>query len=868
MILKTKSKYTQFTFLFIVFSFLVYCSYLFNGSTFVNGGDGFKQHYVALTYYGEYLRTLLSGTVPQWDFNIGEGTDIFLAFNYYVIGDPFTLLSVFFPAEYMYICYNLISLLKLYCAGCAFIFMCSHFRPKQTKGILVAALSYVFSAWAFIHSTKHPFFVNPLIYMPLIIVGIDRLLNERKPVLFTVAVAVAGISNGYFFYMIAALTAVYVLALLIYTYRGDIKTICTKIFLIFVFAAIGVLMAAGLLLPVAGFVLSDSRTGSFVFNLFYNPQYYLKMPMTFLVPEDAGYFMWLCFSAVVLVALVSLFMKKGNGLLKILVIISAVFFLFPVFGQILNKLSYMSQRWCWAFVLLSCYILALQWEDICAVGSRIWLTVGCLFLCYFVFFHLVYPEPLHRVISFVNTSSFFLIWLVFRRTGNQKIKQIAIITAALASIVINANYHYYIANSFKPGVRPERLKVLFDNEATAVKRLGDSGFYRFSGNNLIHNVNVLAGLSAPQYYWSLTNGNISEYRKSLGRDDNFGYHLYCDYDSRAMLEALSCVKYYYTKNQSKIPFGFEPTAEKNIFKSPNALPFGYTYDSFILRDDFEKYSEIEKQQILMKSVVLDKPVSIKEEKHFPFTAKNIPYKIKSDGGIEVEDGRFVVKKEKASLTLIFTGLGNSETYLYFKNLNYTGKGKFFLFKYNYYRTPVTISGKGDKTRKFHFCRPRDDFYVDIHNFLFNEGYSAEPQHEFVLTFDKKGIYSFDQLAVVCQPFDAFPAQIEKLRKDSWTDVHFGVNRVAGTVDFSSDKLLLISIPYGKGWVAFVDGKKTPVYRGNIMNLALPMEKGRHDIELVYRTPLLKAGFCISIATILLFTAFMLIKRKKERSKAA
>ena len=349
----------------------------------------------------------------------------------------------------------------------------------------------------------------------------------------------------------------------------------------------------------------------------------------------------------------------------------------------------------------------MQWEDICAIGAKVWLFVGCLFLGYFIFFHLVYPEPLHRVISFVNTSSFFLIWLVFRRTGDQKIRQIAIITTALASIVINANYHYYIANSFRPGVRSERLKVLFDNEATAVKSLGDSGFYRFSGNNLTYNVNVLAGLSAPQYYWSLTNGNISEYRNSLGRDDNFGYHLYCDYDSRAMLEALACVKYYYTKNPSKIPFGFEPTAEKNIYISSNALPFGYTYDSFILREDFEKYSEIEKQQILMKSVVLDKPASFKEEKHFSFSAEDIPYKIESDDGIEVEDGRFVVKKEKASLTLKFTGLGNSETYLYFKNLNYTGKGKFFLFKYNYYRTPVTISSKREKSRKFRFCRPRD-----------------------------------------------------------------------------------------------------------------------------------------------------------------
>ncbi len=848
--------------MFLIFSFLVYWSFIFSGRTFINGGDGFRQHFIALTYYGQYLRTLFSGTVPQWDFNIGEGSDILQTFNYYVIGDPFTLLSVFFPAKYMYICYNLISILKIYCAGCAFIFMCNRLKLKQQTGVLVAALSYAFSAWAFIHSAKHPFFINPMIYMPLIIAGLDMLLKEKRPVLFTVSVAVAGVSNGYYFYMIALLTAIYVLTLLVYTYHGDFKAICSKVLLVFAFAVVGTLMAAGIIFPVVNFFLGDSRTGGFIFNLFYNPQYYIKMPMTFLVPEDVGYFMWLSLSAVALVAMVSLFLKKENGFLKILVIISVVFFLFPFFGQALNKFSYQSQRWCWAFVLLSCYILAFQWEELCAMRSRVWLITGSLVLSYFILFNLVYPEEMHRVISFVNTSSFFLIWFIFWRTKDLKIRHIAIATAALLAVVINANYQFCIVRSFKTGIKPERLKVLTDNEATAVKKLGDTGFYRFSGNKLTENTNVLSGLSAPQYYWSMTNSNISEYRKSLGRENNFGYHGYCGYDSRAMMEALACVKYYCTSDSVKIPFGFESTGTKGIYKSSNALPFGYTYDSFILRDDFEKYSELEKQQILMQSIVLDDPADFKEARHFSFSGRDVPYTIESDSSIEVGKGYFTVKKENASLKLKFEGLGNSETYLYFKNLDFKGKGKFFLFKYSYYRTPIYISSKREKNRELRYCQPRNDFYVDIHTFLLNEGYSPEPLEEIVLTFDKKGTYSFDQLAVCCQPLAEFPSQIDNLRKDSWTDVHFGTNRVSGTVDFSADKLLLISIPYGKGWSAFVDGKKTKLLRGNIMNLALPMEKGKHEIELVYATPLLKEGFAVSILTIALFFIFVLRKRRQ------
>lgn len=860
-----KNKYSTFTFLFIIFAFLVFCGFVFTGRTFIKGGDGLKQHVVALTYYGDYLRTLLSGTIPQWDFNIGEGSDILQTFNYYVIGDPFTLLSVFFPARYMYVCYTLISLLKLYCAGCAFILMCSQLKLRQQTGVLVASLSYCFSAWAFIHCTQHPYFVNPMIYMPLIVAGIDRLLNEKKPVLFTVAVAVAAVSNLYYFYMIVLLTVVYVLALLITKHGRDIKAIAGDIGRLALFAVIGALMAAGILIPVVSFALSDSRTGGFIFNLFYPPQYYLRMPITFFVPEDSGYFMWISLSAVALMALVTLFSKKGNHLLKALVVISAIFFLFPVFGQVLNKLSYMSQRWCWAFILLSCYILAYQWDELCALKSRYWLIAGCLVLGYVILFNLAYPKPMHRTISVINASSFFLLWFVFRRTEEIKIRHTAIAIMALLAIVVNANYYYCIRGYLKTRIKPERTKLLFDNEANAIKSLGDDGFYRYSGNALTENVNVLSGLSVPQYYWSLTNSNISEYRKSLGRNDNFGYHLYCDYDSRAMLEALACVRYYYTKDQAKIPFGFEATGKKNIYKSSNALPFGYTYDSYILRDDFEKYSETEKQQILMQSAVLDVPAGFKEAGHFSFTDKAIPYTIEAGDGIEVKERQFTVKKENASLTLRFAGLEDAETYLCFKNLGFQGKGKFFLFRYSYYKTPLTISSRADKNRRFKFCQTRDDFYVDIHDFVFNLGYSKEAEKEITLTFDRKGVYTFDKLSIVCQPLDAFLGQVDNLRRDAWTDVHFDTNRVSGTVDFSADKLLLVSIPYGKGWSAYVDGKKTPILRGNIMNLALPVEKGKHSIELVYETPLLKMSFCISAATIVLFTVFMMIRRRHCQS---
>lgn len=868
MISAPKSKYIKFTFLFLVFAFLVYCTYIFTGRTFVKGTeDGLRQHLVALTYYGNFLRTLLSGSVIQWDFNIGEGSDVFQTLSYYVIGDPFTLLAVLFPAKHMYVCYTLISLLKLYCAGLAFIFMCRRFKVESEAGILAAALSYCFSAWAFIHSTRHLYFINPMIYMPLIVVGIDRLLQEKKPVLFTVSVAVAGVSNLYFFYMIALLTAIYVLALLVCDYGKDYATVLKNLMAVAVYAVVGTLMAMVMILPVLYFFFTDSRAGFHAFNLFFPPEVYLKLPIMFFAPEGSGYASWMGLSAVVFMGVVSLFLAKGNRLLKTLIIISVIFFLFPFFGQMLNGFFYPSHRWCWAFILLCCYILAKQWRTLVHLDSRAWLWAGSLVTLYFILFHLVYPKDYHRVITFVYSLFFFVIWLFFRKTQSWGTRQSVLLFFALATIVLNANYRFYGCGWLKTCYPPEKLKVLFDNEITSIKELGGSGFYRFSGDNLTFNANMLNGLSSPQYYWSMTNRSISEYRRSLGRDDNLGYHRYCDYDSRSILESLAGVKYYYTEDPGKVPYGFESTSKKNIYKNSNSLPFGYTYGSYITRADFEKYPEIKKQQVLLGSIVLEADIVFPRKENFRFSDRNIEYKIEAGDGIAVEKNRFVVNREKASLKLKFHGEKDAETYLYLKGIDFEGKSSYHRYQYSYYRIPVYVVKQDGKRREFEYCLPREAYYVDLHTFVLNLGYSKEPLEEVTLIFDKKGIYSFDELAVVCQTLDGYPSKIENLKKDAWTDVNFGTNRVSGTVDFSADKLLLISIPYAKGWSAFVDGRKTELLQGNIMNMALLIEKGKHGIVLAYETPLLKTGFCISVITIISFSIFMLIKQRSKRIKA-
>ena len=46
---------------------------------------------------------------------------------------------------------------------------------------------------------KHPYFSNPMIYLPLVLMGIDKIYKREKPWLFIWATAVSAMSNFYFF---------------------------------------------------------------------------------------------------------------------------------------------------------------------------------------------------------------------------------------------------------------------------------------------------------------------------------------------------------------------------------------------------------------------------------------------------------------------------------------------------------------------------------------------------------------------------------------------------------------------------------------------------------------------------------------------
>ncbi len=95
-------------------------------------------------------------------------------------------------------------------------------------------------------------------------------------------------------------------------------------------------------------------------------------------------------------------------------------------------------------------------------------------------------------------------------------------------------------------------------------------------------------------------------------------------------------------------------------------------------------------------------------------------------------------------------------------------------------------------------------------------------------------------------------------------------RVARVRTWSAQRrLLVVSEAFDAGWRARVDGAPAKVVRTNYLFLGVPLEAGAHDVELVYRPPLLIAGGAVSVAALLgiLVLASPLLQRRKSANAA-
>jgi uncharacterized membrane protein YfhO len=108
-------------------------------------------------------------------------------------------------------------------------------------------------------------------------------------------------------------------------------------------------------------------------------------------------------------------------------------------------------------------------------------------------------------------------------------------------------------------------------------------------------------------------------------------------------------------------------------------------------------------------------------------------------------------------------------------------------------------------------------------------------------------------------WNEYAGDIMTLKKDTLKIDEFGQNLIKGRVRFDKQKLLFFSIPYDKGWMARVDGKKVQPMMINIGFIGLLVGPGDHQIELSFTPRFFNLGAIISLVAVIVFILLVTLK---------
>ena len=124
-------------------------------------------------------------------------------------------------------------------------------------------------------------------------------------------------------------------------------------------------------------------------------------------------------------------------------------------------------------------------------------------------------------------------------------------------------------------------------------------------------------------------------------------------------------------------------------------------------------------------------------------------------------------------------------------------------------------------------------------------------------------FEFETVTLYAVPEEVYISAYEDRTAEILENVEVSTNTVTGDITVSSDKVLSVNMLYSKGWTAYVDGEKTPVYKANGLFLGIPLTAGSHNIKLVYRSPGFYEGIALSVAAVLVLVVIKIIDRKKK-----
>lgn len=792
----------------------------------------------------------------------------------------------------------------------AVLFITYHvFRYMKFERIpaFLGAAVYGLSSMYFRHTVYWEFSADAYLWLPLLILGIEKIFREARPGWFMAAVAISMIDNFYFAYINFLLAGIYILfRLFMPLVENEIKR-SKALILLALSGLIGAGISAISFIPAVHAFLNNHRPGyvhdiewlAFHDNILFTSSYVI-LPAAF----------------VAMAFTVPLFRDRTFRFFALLVLFCIVLHYSPQIASIFNGFSAPQYRWEYFISFTAGGALAAGYSKLHLLKVKHFTIAGILALVIYGLFALADTRlDMQPSIIFSATGMSLLIFLLFAIavSKNSKKGQVAVL-ALMAVASLGAGYQFLIALA-NDGISiqfPLFMGVLGSSLFTfMLLSRGVSVLSKKQEAAAFIVVTLLFLANGFQYVILVKGGNTELVTQEFMTGEE-----YDDPEIRGLLAEIkerNSFPFYRIdwmegiRNNTPIVQGFHGVSAYSSILNDQILFFYLNELEIDMgRESVSRYATLGKRANLHSFLTANYTIALRDDENVPANSEPV---LESENYIVYENqlplpflrstsntyseeslaGEPVLLREHAMLAGIV--LKNPEEHAQLppppEQLDFDIIG----VNATYEDEVLDITGESGGI-DLAFINPvpeESDLYVAMHlfNLAEDQGFTIHinayktsrksnasiyktfvddltlrlPSEDTVRIRLRQGTYELTGLTVYEEPYDVLRA----VSAEAVDDNRFEWNGSRIYADFNNednDEFIVLPVPYEIGWSAAINGERTEVLEANYAFMAVPAVPGRNEITLTYRPPHFWKSLLISVASLVAGAAYLWNRRKQ------
>ena len=789
--------------------------------------DGYYQ-YAGFTSY--YKNVLLGNESLFYSFKGLLGYNFYATSIYYMF-NPTNLFCIFSTSENILEYYTFIILLRIGLSGFT---MCKYlkykFKNQSNLRYIIFSISYALMAYNVCYFFNYMYF-DTVVLFPIVVLGLDKLIYERKNRLYIISLTLSIISNFYIGYMVCIFSLLYfIYNIVIYKLdKNIIKDFIISSLLSGFMCMIIIIPEASELLKGKALLYASSKTEYFKFNMNFLNIFYKFLPGS-TSNYDLEYGMVNIYVSLFVIILVIkyFFNKKISKKERITTLIFILFFLLSISFNLLDFVWQLFQRPIWYpnryIFTFSFFLITIAMKEITNITYKTNIKENLIIIISFILLTLysIISLKIHndnlKIISYILGIILILQYTFFLNNKNAKY---LLVMLFFIEVTTNAIFTLKIMGKTTTMTQYKTNEEINEKAVKHIKEIEnkDNNFYRMElSTSTVHNSPSLLNYNGINHFNSVKNAKtlnfLNKFNYQVTDDTSVEFNNYNPY-----LTSLLGIKYI---NGSKDEMYYENVYNENsyMYLNKDALSLGYMIYNKKFKESNSSYQNTEN---LINSML---NTDIKRYKVIDnFNGEDTEIK-------EIDNKKYVISKTSIKIEMEDKA-SNSMFLIPSRNIS-------FVANYSIFINDEEIKDAVIKQSPI-FINKGDTYKIIIKSNL-----------------SKTELNSLKWYQI---DYDKYIEAINELKKNEFNITKYNKdNHIEGNIDVNNDKnVLLLTIPYDKGWNIYVDDNKVNYDICFDSFICLDLDKGKHNIKMNY----VPSGFIVGlIISSLAFIVTIIYIRKK------